>query len=371
MSHVTPYPWERLESVPGRVARTARQARRGLPSAATAPALAGALGELLSAEVELAGLLPSVRLRHEAFSHGVATELQLDGNHTVAVWVEAALADALVARVLGRPAPLAAPDAPVHAEQRGALAALLLEALRRAGLGAPALLAGPVAPDGLGLVVRATLVLDGRPYRAGAFVSIEPGPTTGPVRVDLGELGDLPVSVPLVGATLALDRAEVVLLAPGDVLLPERWDAELSPGPAPEPRGGSLYLAAPGSSRGIVLACSPNRGIVLTGDVALLRTTLDAPESSMNDTEDTLVETVLDTPVVIQIEVGAVTLPAREWATLSPGDVLETGVHLGDPVVLRAAGVEVARGELVSVDGHVGVRILRITRAGRHLRDPE
>jgi flagellar motor switch/type III secretory pathway protein FliN len=59
--------------------------------------------------------------------------------------------------------------------------------------------------------------------------------------------------------------------------------------------------------------------------------------------------------------VGSVTLTAREWAALSPGDVVETGLRIAGPVVLRVAGQEVGRGELVSVDGELGVRIRHLT----------
>jgi flagellar motor switch/type III secretory pathway protein FliN len=80
----------------------------------------------------------------------------------------------------------------------------------------------------------------------------------------------------------------------------------------------------------------------------------------MGDTDDTLREIALEADVVVRVEVGSVTLTAREWAELGPGDVIETGVRLTEPVVLRVAGREVARGELVNVDGELGVKISEI-----------
>ena len=68
---------------------------------------------------------------------------------------------------------------------------------------------------------------------------------------------------------------------------------------------------------------------------------------------------------MVRVEVASVTLTAREWAKLGPGDVIETGVPLAEPVVLRVGGREVARGELVSVDGELGVRIREIVDPGR------
>jgi flagellar motor switch/type III secretory pathway protein FliN len=65
-----------------------------------------------------------------------------------------------------------------------------------------------------------------------------------------------------------------------------------------------------------------------------------------------------DVPVVVRVEIGAAEMPAREWAALGKGDVIALGAKVADPVLLRVGGVEIARGELVEIDGEVGVRIL-------------
>jgi flagellar motor switch/type III secretory pathway protein FliN len=71
----------------------------------------------------------------------------------------------------------------------------------------------------------------------------------------------------------------------------------------------------------------------------------------------TLTDAALDAPVVVRVELGVVSLTARAWAELAPGDVIQTGHPVGQPVLLRIAGRAVARGELVSVDGELGVRV--------------
>ena len=76
------------------------------------------------------------------------------------------------------------------------------------------------------------------------------------------------------------------------------------------------------------------------------------------DGKDALSESMGDVPVVVRVEIGMVQLPAREWAKLSTGDVLTLGKRIGEHVVLRVAGEEVARGELVEVEGEIGVRIV-------------
>ena len=65
---------------------------------------------------------------------------------------------------------------------------------------------------------------------------------------------------------------------------------------------------------------------------------------------------------MVRVELGVVEMKAREWAALSPGDVVTLGRKLGDPAVLRVGGIEVARGEIVQVDGEYGVRILGAAR---------
>ena len=78
----------------------------------------------------------------------------------------------------------------------------------------------------------------------------------------------------------------------------------------------------------------------------------------MNANADTTARVLDDAPVVVRVELGTVEMKAREWAELAPGDVIALGRKLGEPAILRVAGVEVARGELVQIDGEYGVRIL-------------
>jgi flagellar motor switch/type III secretory pathway protein FliN len=88
--------------------------------------------------------------------------------------------------------------------------------------------------------------------------------------------------------------------------------------------------------------------------------------SDMSDPATTssnaLTETLGDVPVLVRVEVGVVEMRAREWSALAPGDVVTLGRNVADPVSLRAGGVEIARGELVEIEGEVGVRILSLSK---------
>ncbi len=65
-------------------------------------------------------------------------------------------------------------------------------------------------------------------------------------------------------------------------------------------------------------------------------------------------------PVQITCEIGRLTLSAREVLELRPGSVLPVGRPLAGPVDLTAGGRVIARGELVDVEGEIGVRVTEV-----------
>jgi flagellar motor switch/type III secretory pathway protein FliN len=121
-------------------------------------------------------------------------------------------------------------------------------------------------------------------------------------------------------------------------------------------------LAAPASSRGIAVKLGDGGEIVLVGEKTIL---LDAENAmqSPNEGETATSDVVLDAPLVVRVEVGAVTLSAAEWASIAPGDIIAVGRRVNEPVILRIAGAEVARGELVDIEGELGVRIRERARS--------
>jgi flagellar motor switch/type III secretory pathway protein FliN len=120
---------------------------------------------------------------------------------------------------------------------------------------------------------------------------------------------------------------------------------------------GSVILAAPDHERGISGTLGEDGGIVVVG-VGPTPHDVEAKMTSSNREDTTATsEVILDAPLVVRVELGSVTLAAREWAALAPGDVIAVGKRVSEPVVLRIAGREVARGELVDIEGELGVRI--------------
>lgn len=66
-----------------------------------------------------------------------------------------------------------------------------------------------------------------------------------------------------------------------------------------------------------------------------------------------------DAPIEVSVELARFTLPLEQLASLQPGEVVLSGRAVGERVVLRAGDRTLATGELVDVEGEVGVRILR------------
>jgi type III secretion system YscQ/HrcQ family protein len=230
----------------------------------------------------------------------------------------------------------------------------LLETLRRAARGeAPELIPDtPPANDWL-LSGTATLRLGGKPYRLELLVEAldgAPRPTR-PARVCLTELGAVRLRVPWVCAVSSATLGELERLAVGDVWLPGN-DGWLAGEPAL-----SVGLLAPArAERGIPVRVSGGRTVLGAQAVAVI----EERDASMGQDESELEELVGTTPLVVRLELGSMEMSAAEWAALRPGDVLQSGRRIDETVTLRTGGREIARGELVEIDGEIGVRITQV-----------
>jgi flagellar motor switch protein FliM len=71
----------------------------------------------------------------------------------------------------------------------------------------------------------------------------------------------------------------------------------------------------------------------------------------------TVPDIAADAPLELSIELARFSLTLGELQRTRPGDVLVTGRAIGESVTLRVAGRAIAQGDLVDVDGEVGLRI--------------
>jgi hypothetical protein len=205
-------------------------------------------------------------------------------------------------------------------------------------LGAPgALVAWDVALSGRSIAGVVTLVF--------AADALDPAPP--PPFADLAaRLADALVAVRCVGARAALPAGEVAALAAGDALRLDglRWSAGALAGDVTLCLGGppALRLDATITDAARVTVAAPVRG----------------PWSPvMSDPTEVLRGLHVD----VTVEIAATTAPLEVVAAWGVGAVVEFPQRLGDAVVLRAGGRVVARGELVDVDGQVGVRVTALT----------
>jgi flagellar motor switch/type III secretory pathway protein FliN len=319
--------------------------------AAEASALLRQPVELVAGEISAEPFLPGERR--------VSLEFQGTG---VRCWVEAeaALKVRAVEAALGLGPGLLDPARKAAPEVEGAWAAILVAVARRCALeGAPRLAGEPRA--GEAAVVAATARLGGEAFSLRIGVPLEAIPAaTRFDRAALAGLGAMPLTVPLVGARGLATPEDLAGMVPGAAWFPgEAWAIRREL----EGWAGSGWLACGGAERGaevelrrdgasLALVLGRSCGSLSWEPPMTTPPEDDAPEADLPDA-------LAETPVVVRVEVASVTLEAQQWARLGPGDVVATGVRLGEPVVLRAGGSVFARGELCILEGELAVKILQ------------
>jgi len=360
---IRPYPWGALPAVAREAAGALRDVRRAMGAVIDANQLGPALSEIVGAAAQVH--VSRVEWATEdapSFSAASMALGTLDDVVRIHLELDVELARVVVARVLGRPVKLGDPRNALAAEVQGALGAIVLHVARRAHGSSP-----PLVPFGSGtwrlapgerrLRVDATVTIDAEAYAARATIGLcptAPAAAVDPV-VLLSSLGRLPITLPLVAAVSLVRASDAFALAVGDVWLPsDGWTAHCEGAPAR--LVGNAVLAPPCSARGIGVKLGDGGEIVLVGEKTILLD-VEATMPSPNQDQTATSEVVLDAPLVVRVEMGAVTLTAGEWAALGPGDVIALGRRLHEPVLLRVAGAEIARGELVDIEGELGVRI--------------
>lgn len=365
--HVKPFPWTALDRTTRAAAEAVRAARRWSEANFDDAAIPRAASELLGARIAV--LLRSARPAAEASPLPDAVGILLaraeapDVTHAVLLEAEAALVATVLARVVRRPAPRVVDTtlAP-GAASAGAFGAIVVAVLRRAHASGPTrvLAVGPAvglesdlrraAPDAHAVTL--TVLVDDDAFEARVVVSAgtaRVAPTRAWSSAELAALGALPLEVPVVACACASTVAEVASLGAGDVFLPGPWPLKR----VPAGFSGPVLLAPAGRDVGVAAHLADDGRLVLRGGSE----TMDASSGKAE-----LVDAMGDVPVVVRVEIGEARMAARDWARVGAGDVIALGRRIGEKVVLRVGGVPVARGDLVDVEGEVGVRIVeRIT----------
>jgi flagellar motor switch protein FliM len=122
-------------------------------------------------------------------------------------------------------------------------------------------------------------------------------------------------------------------------------------------RAAPRAASDPASSRGAgFLALGRGRFPIRTDGDRVIVTGPYERGDAMSDVAD-------DVSVELSCAMGRVTLTAREVLELAPGQVLALDRPLGGPVELIVGRSVIGRGELVDLDGELGVRVVELLRA--------
>lgn len=309
---VAPFPWSALPRVDRRAAALLRKVPGTFAAVLEGPALEARLAD------PSAGV---VRIQ----THGVRGFVVVPG--TVARRIAQAM--------LGGPEEILAPR-PLTDVEKALLVARVATMVDGDVEGCD--LGGPQVPGTMGgkaLVVDMAVGVGTAAMVLPIEVSVRP---TRLALADLGGVGWLDATetgVAVVVARARLGAAEVAGLAVRDVVVAERvgrrGEAELAVA-----RGRYRAALVPGTGRVTVLA-------------GYERWTMD----------ETLAD---DASLDVAVAVGDLRMSVRSLLELRTGQVLELGKPVGTEVELRLGARVIGRGELVDVDGQVGVRVLSLDR---------
>jgi type III secretion system YscQ/HrcQ family protein len=361
---VRPFP---LAELP-RVARAQVEAARLLmvrlplaPGAEWAPACRAVGGEIALAVREIYAL-PARELATQA--RGAVVRLSLPGGRAALVVVEAALAGKLARLALGLDEPELGAPRPLTLAEEGAVEFLVAalcgadvaqvsgvvgEAAVAAFAGtsgdgwlavAQAHVASPAGEGWARLIVPDVARLGAPPLRA--LPSLETGAS---------RLTDATVALRLEVGRTAVARSDLSGLGAGDVILFERFGVR-------DARGGPVTLRLGRGGFGARLdgdALTIEEHFRLNRGVSTME--FDPSQKGEAASADQLLR---ELPVEVVCELGRVTMSGRELLELRPGVVIPAGRPLSGPVDLTVGGRVVARGELVDVEGEIGVRITQL-----------
>lgn len=370
------FPWDSLDSLTKAETAVLRAVHRWSAAYVHVEDIERVLGSLLGTAVRVSVRRAERAARARAFGAGYGVTLRGDEASAIEalLQVESALANTVVARAIDRTSPLFHKADRQSSGIAGAFAAVVGTAARRAcstGLlraesagAASELQATLPGPDEDWAGVTLTVSVGDDAYVARLVLSTRRARTAPEprwTRRELAGLGATPLSLPLVAAIFRATTSDVASLARGDAIVPAEW-------PLARPSNGGgwtgmLLLAAPAGGIGIVADLSNDGYLMLRGDPQALW----AGEAEMveSDESSALVTAVGDIPIVVRVEIGEAQMAAREWATLQRGDVIALGRRIGERVILRVGGVPVATGDLVEVEGDVGVRIVERLNVGQ------
>jgi flagellar motor switch protein FliN/FliY len=88
----------------------------------------------------------------------------------------------------------------------------------------------------------------------------------------------------------------------------------------------------------------------------------------LDNRRDVNLETILDVPVTLSMEIGRTRIPIRNLLQLNQGSVVELERAAGDPLDIFVNGTLIAHGEVVVVNEKFGIRLTDVVSPAERIR---
>ena len=191
--------------------------------------------------------------------------------------------------------------------------------------------------DALGLLVCASLIPQGATPAISAENRIDPPM---PLRLCIGET--------------ALTRARLAKIAQGDVILITE--------PLLTPQGGLTLVYSLGQDQpGFTIQAHLEGSLITLTASPALRMPFNMTEHDSSGDEPTSIDQV---PIRLSFDLGTKTITLSELQALQPGSVFSIDRPAHEYLTIRANGAVIGSGQLVEIDGRLGVSVTRITPPG-------
>lgn len=312
----SPFPYDRLPRIGRRDAAIASAVARWI----AARSIGARVERLVGAPVRVRGVRVVERGAHPD-PHAAVAEVRIAGEPLV-VAAASRPVRAIAQRLLGGPPELDAPR-PATVVEHAIWALVLAAALADLGVAGEVWPLAGAAPGGA-LALELAVEVGAAPWTIAVLAAPDLVVRAPPPRPVPGWVFALPIVV----ARCALPAAAVRALAARDVVIVE---------PA-------LALVVGDAVVGLTAAPGAVEATVATGYV---RAEMALPD---------------DAHLPLTVELGTTRLSLSRLAALAVGEVVTLGRPLGGPYEIRAAGRLIGHGELVDVDGELGVRIVSLTQ---------
>lgn len=363
MWQARPFPYDRLPRLSRADLNMLRRCARVLQNDRLA-SIAESVTEWLGARVELEESLPLVHsTRFAAIDAICAALIELPSSAPIAIEIEPRFAMIIIDRVLGGTGENLPPHPGVLTDvERGILAYAIARALTNTTPGSMRLAGIVTSPAALAMVL-------GEEGLVCWPAQVQIGSDTGLLRAWIPEralseasfasvgplAGWLPsISLPVwvEAGRASLPASEVSTLDLGDIVV---LDEASTRDVVVRARGGPAWRCTIESDRWVVRTYEPGRPMN-----PVKRERWMSMSDEGRDHAAQVLQSMGDAPIELVVELARFEMPLGELAALRPGEVLSTGRAIGERVILRAGERLIAQGELVDVEGEIGVRLLSL-----------